>query len=151
MAISGPEPRERKHGRTPNVDWTDVPNEPFEGPLRLELPKRRGTKWAPEVVRWWDIVSRMPHCVLWERSDWEFALETAFMKQDWWGDFDAGKVLPTKSTEIRRREDQLGTTAEARRKLRVRYVDADEDIVEEVADSAEVANLADRRRRVLGA
>lgn len=150
MAYVGPEPKERKHGRTPTADWTDVVDVPFDGSERLDLPKRRGLKWSPEVVRWWDVVSRMPHCVLWAPSDWMFALETAFMKQDWWTDFAAGEVITSKSTEIRRREGELGTTAEARRKLRVRYVDADGSVAQRSEPGA-VASLAERRRRLTSA
>lgn len=148
MAFSGPEPKDRKHGRTPNAEWVDVPNVPFDGPGRLELPKRRGMRWPAEVVSWWESASRMPHCVLWSESDWVFALETAFMKFDWWRDFNEGKVQPTKSTEIRRREDVMGTTAEARRKLRVRYVDADSQAESPLIV---VADLSDRRRRIASA
>jgi len=146
VAFSGPEPKNKKTGHTPPAEWIDVPDEPFDGPERLELPKRRGMKWAPEVVAWWDIVSRMPHCRLWSPSDWLFAVETAFMKQDWWRDFSDGKVQPTKSTEIRRREDVLGTTTEARRKLRIRYVQPGEVQAEQPVP-ATVASLADRRQR----
>lgn len=147
MAFTGPEPKERRlYGGAKDADWTDVPHVPFDGPGRLELPKR---SWHKQVTGWWDVVSRMPHCCLWEPADWLFALETAFMKQDWWSDFDAGEVVTSKSTEIRRREDILGTTVEARRKLRVRYVAPELVGAAPVKRSAvEVAKLDDRRRRV---
>ena len=109
----------------------------------MALPSLTPNAWLR-----WDVVSRMPHCALWEPADWLFALETAFMKQDWWSDFDAGEVVTSKSTEIRRREDILGTTAEARRKLRIRYVDAEAEDATPVPSASEVASLDDRRRRI---
>lgn len=145
MAFAGPEPKDYKHGKD-QAEWVYVPDEPFVGDARLGLPNR---SWHAYVTSWWDVVSRMPHCVLWGESDWVFALETAFMKQDWWSDYDAGEVVTSKSTEIRRREDILGTTAEARRKLRIRYVSPDAEGARQSKKSpAEVAVLDDRRRRI---
>lgn len=123
MARPGPAPNNRKHGHG-GVEWTDVPDTPYTGPgSELELPTVPGVTWFPQVIGWWQQVRSMPHCGLWSATDWLFALETAYMKQDFWGEYFGGEVHATKATEMRRREDQMGLTREARRKLSIRYVD----------------------------
>ncbi len=164
MAHRGPASKTIKHGRTPSADWTDVPDTPYEGtsPDLPKLPNRQ--KWKDLVTSWWEMVRVMPHCALWTPPDWHFAVETALMKQELWAEVAAGDGLrSTLATEVRRREDQMGTTAEARRKLRIRYVPLEE--VEEVEPTddgpvqvveqsraatggATVTPLADRRRRL---
>lgn len=161
MALSGARPRNTKLGRTPSADWTDVPDLPYDG-LSPDLPKlSRRRRWRDEVVEWWEEVRRMPHCRLWTPTDWRFALEIAHMKQQFWTDLDEGEMKTTTATEIRRREDQIGTTSEARRKLRVRYVHPDmvvgdddlddgEDVDQPAAGElpAAVASLTERRKRL---
>ncbi len=160
MAIKGPPAKGTKHGHSSTVDWTDVPDVPFaDGRALPRRPKTGPRAWRPEVVDWWDELSRMPHCVLWRPPDWQFALETAAMKQQFWVDLDEGEFKSTLATEIRRREDLMGVTSEARRKLRIRYVNpnetepasdqADGDGVQD--DQAAVDELAERRRRILEA
>jgi hypothetical protein len=159
MAVTGPAQSPSKLGRTTNAGWTEVPDLAYAGPS-MNLPKLPGgMKWLPQVEAWWEQIRAMPHCVMWTATDWMFAVETAYMKQDWWSEYFGGTVHSTKSTEIRRREDQMGTTVEARRKLLIRYVDpglldTDETAgfdAEPVADSGgTVASIADRRRRLAG-
>ncbi|HEX8629089.1 MAG TPA: hypothetical protein VF755_13050, partial [Catenuloplanes sp.] len=123
MARPGPAPQNRRHGHG-GVEWTDVPDTPYAGPgSDLELPTVPGVTWFPQVLVWWEQLRTMPHCVLWSATDWLFAIETAYMKQDFWGEYFGGEVHATKATEMRRREDQMGLTREARRKLAIRYVD----------------------------
>ncbi len=160
MALRGPAAKAVKHGRTPNADWQDVPDVQFPGPSP-DLPRlARGRKWNPLVAQWWEQVRAMPHCVLWTPTDWQFAVETALMKQQFWADYADGDMKSTTATEIRRREDQMGTTGEARRKLRIRYVPADQmdvEVVDQDAGEAEpaaggegatVTPLESRRRRL---
>lgn len=159
MALRGPVAKTVKHGRTPTADWTDVPDVPFGGPSP-DLPRLAGRrKWNTLVSQWWDQVRQMPHCVLWGPTDWQFAIETALMKEQFWAEYADGKMQSTTATEIRRREDQMGTTGEARRKLRIRYVPAgqlDEDLVDAEpgeaveGDGATVTELSSRRRRLTG-
>lgn len=137
--------------------WIEVVDEPYTGPGNdMELPKlphRR--KWAPQVEAWWQQVRRMPHCVLWGPTDWVFAIETAYLKQDFWAEYAGDVVHSTKATEIRRREDQMGTTVEARRKLRIRYVRR-KPVVEGSRDAdgsasdAVVTDISSRRNRLAG-
>jgi len=104
---------------------TDVVDEPYAGPgSEMELPAEGGIAWFAQVRAWWEQVRTMPHCALWARTDWLFAIETAYLKQDFWASYFAGELHATKATEIRRREDQMGVTREARRKLGIRYVPA---------------------------
>ena len=118
----GPAPKAAKLGRTPTADWTEVANIAFTGPSP-DLPRRpRNRKWHPMVEQWWEQVREMPHCVLWRAVDWTFAVETAFMKQAYWELLDTGEQTTTAAADLHRREDQMGTTLEALRKLRIRYL-----------------------------
>lgn len=122
MALRGGASKSVKHGRTPSADWTEVADTPYLGPSP-DLPRLSNRrKWTDIVVEWWETTRSMPHCVLWTPSDWQFAVETALMKDLFWRNYSDGDMKGTMATEIRRRESQLGTTAEALRQLRIRYV-----------------------------
>lgn len=127
MALTGPDSKAAKLGHSATAEWLDVANVPFNDQGVRDLPKSPGgrRKWHTQVLEWWEEVRRMPHCAGWTDTDWRFARDTAYMKQQLWTDIDNGTMKSTLATEVRRREDQLGTTAEARRKLRIRYVDPD--------------------------
>jgi hypothetical protein len=159
MAPRGPLAKANKHGRTPSmVDWIDVPDAPYTGqsPDLPVLPRRK--KWHPMVEQWWAQVRAMPHCALWRPVDWTYAVETALLKQGFWNAYDAGEEKTTAAVEIRRREDQMGTTQEARRRLRIRYVDPDlistEDLDAPFDPAAgapdNVTSIANRRARLTG-
>jgi hypothetical protein len=150
MAMSGRKPSERPvvHRKTPSVDWTEVPNTPYVGD-RPELPETRQTVDKTGIVtdlpysaatrKWWESISSMPHCVLWHASDWAYALDTAVVHDQ------ASYGSVSAMAELRLREKSLGTTFDARRDLRIRYVDA------EPVTLAVVDELDDRRRRLLDA
>lgn len=141
MPVSGPAQKEQKHGRTPNLAWTEVPNVPYAG----EKPRFPLDLNIGDVPDWWDVVSAMPHCVLWERSDWMFAIETARLRAQLEREFST-----TLAVEIRRREDVMGVTRDARQKLRIRYVDLPETAsTGQPAADATVTSIADRRRRLV--
>jgi hypothetical protein len=158
MAVTGTRQKSVKVGRTPNANWTEVPDVPYTDGEQRDLPKLgRNKKWHPRVEQWWSKVRTMPHCVLWREPDWEFAIDLAYMKNDYWRLFEAGESTTSAATEIRRREDQLGVIAEARRKLLIRYVPVDtgEDVglppetevyVEETGPSAGAPRRAAARR-----
>jgi len=145
MAVAGRKPAasgQTRHRVKPSADWVEVQNVPYAGDVP-ELPGARTivTRDGQSQValqdmtrRWWDSVTRMPHCVLWTESDWMFALTTATVA-------DAAFCgISSAATELRNREKVMGTTVEYRRDLRIRYVD-----VAEKAEPAEVANIADYR------
>lgn len=152
MAATGPLPKTNKLGRTPNLDWVEVPNIPFDAGRTRELPPLpRGRKWDPMVVRWWELVRVMPHCALWTATDWLFAEETALQKNTHLKHLAAGTEKTTAETEIRRREDQMGLTLEARRKNRIRYIDPPdgETDTSNGGSGAKVTSIAARRQRML--
>lgn len=125
MAHRGPAPKPNRIGHSQQAEWTEVPNTPFTAGETRDLPPlKRRAKWHDTVVAWWAIVRVMPHCALWQDSDWHFAVETAYAKDAFWKAYESGEATTAAATEIRRREDKMGTTAEARRQLRIRYVDA---------------------------
>lgn len=131
MAHRGPDSKAVKLGRTPNADWVEVPDVPFEGPWP-DLPKLSGRqKWNDLAIRWWDIAKRLPHAALWDDSDWQYVLETVFMKHYYFRDVQNDEGTTSAATEIRRREDNIGTTMEARRKLRIKYVDPEQPGVQD--------------------
>lgn len=148
MAHRGPGQLARKLGHTANAEWTEVANRPFEGasPDLPKLPNR--ARYHPMVTTWWEMVRHMPHCERWTPTDWQYAVETALLKHFFWTDAAAGEVKITAATEIRRREDNMGTTEEARRKLRIRYVDVDDDFEEdaEVIEGEVVPEVVHQRR-----
>ncbi len=140
MAHRGPSQQTRRLGHSANAEWAEVQDRPFDG-ASPDLPKLPGrAKYHPMVTVWWDMVRHMPHCVRWAPTDWQFAVETALLKHYFWVDASAGEVKTTAATEIRRREDILGTTEEARRKLRIRYVEVPDDELDDldVADAVTV-------------
>ena len=152
MGMAGRKPADRptvtRH--KPTVDWTEVPNRKYTGPhpelpaLR-EVAQRDGTilelPYPEATLSWWDALCKMPHCILWQESDWAFALDTALVH--------AQAVTGTISAaaEVRMREKSLGTTVDSRRDLRIRYVEPESEPVR----MAIVENLDDRRRRLTDA
>ena len=151
MAVTGPKPTGKAvaQGRA-KVETTDVLNVPYDGP-KPELPAERKTMLkngdviivpiGEETVAWWNRVTAMPHCVLWSESDWQFCLDTAKVHSA------AQNGSMPAITELRQREKILGTTWEARRDLRIRYVDPEV----EKPEIAPVASMDDRRKKLLDA
>jgi len=149
MAVTGRKPKadrsQVRHRVKPVHEWVEVPATPYTGP-RPKLPSRfridpeHGVKvrveWPARTKAWWATISRMPHCRLWTAADWEFALDTAEAHAR----FAEGI---TNGTELRIREKLLGTTLDARRDLRIRYVD--QEAGEQQQRPAGVLNLDDYR------
>jgi len=151
MGMAGRKPSERptvtRH--KPTVDWTDVVNTPFVG-WTPELPETRlVAQKSGEVIevpvpdatrKWWSALCVMPHCVLWQESDWAFAVDTAMVHAQ------ASYGVISAMAELRMREKSLGTTVDARRDLRIRYVEPEAEVV-----LAVVEQIDDRRQRLLDA
>lgn len=136
MAVAGRKPKpdgQKRNRHAPTHEWTDVVDVPFEGEVP-ELPDSVG--WPAGTRRWWAVLCRMPHCVLWAESDWQFALDTALIAKA----FHEGEMRV--ATELRQREKILGTTADARRDLRIRYVDH-APVAEEVAGVTDLTSYRD--------
>ena len=136
MAVPGTKPSDgpKRFTGPPTHQWVDVPDVPYAGP-RPRLPLR---DWHPSTRRWWATVSKMPHCVLWAASDWEFAITTALVADAFFATGSAGAAV-----ELRQREKLLGTTLDARRDLRIRYVSATEPM-----STAPAAARVDPRARL---
>lgn len=141
MAMAGakPKPDGQKVTRVEPVhDWTEVENVPYAGP-RPDLQLTGGT------AKWWDALSTMPHCILWTPSQWMFAVDTAWLHMA----FEGGAT--NLAGEIRIREKTLGTTLDALRDLRIRYVSPPE-AVQATDSDAKMANFdAERRKRLTSA
>lgn len=99
-----------RHRVKPVHDWSEVDAVPFEG-----APSLTGRP-SKAVAQWWAAISTMPHCVLWDASDWQFAMDTSRIAAA----FYRGNLKV--ATELRQREKIMGTTVDARRDLRIRYV-----------------------------
>jgi hypothetical protein len=152
MVMSGRKPSERptvtRH--KPTVDWTEVANTPFTGqrpvlPEVREIMNKAGDvsvyPMPVQTVTWWESVTTMPHCVLWSPSDWAFCLDTALIHAQ------AVTGVVSAMSELRQREKILGTTLDARRDLRIRYVNAETEPV----TLAPVDDLDERRARLVNA
>ena len=130
---------ERRNRMAPTHDWIEVQNVAFEGGPHLPRIMATGLLWPPATRKWWSVISRMPHCVLWDEADWQFAGDTAILVAG----FHSGDLKL--ATEIRQREKIMGTTLDARRDLRIRYVEA---LPEE--EALGVAAIDDYKKRLGG-
>lgn len=130
MPLPGTKPSDRpvRRANKPTHEWAEIDAVPFE-----DAPALPG-RWSARVLRWWTSVSRMPHCVLWAESDWQFAMDTAHVAKA----FYAGNMKA--ATELRRREKVMGTTVDSRRDLRIRYVEPKGEL------PADIPSLADYRK-----
>lgn len=120
MPVTGRKLKPEGEARTrhkPTYDWTEVEDVPFEGGPGLPDLRTNGRRWPDRTTQKWDTWRSMPHCTLWGPAEWDFALDSieyAALVHD-------GE--PKWGTELRNRERVLGTTADFRRDLRIRYVD----------------------------
>jgi len=137
MPVTGrkPKPGPKRNRARLSHDWTEVEDRPFKGGPKLPAHRPDGQEWPAATREWWKAVSSMPHCTLWGPGDWQFALDSAFVAAA----LHDGNLR--QAAELRQREKVLGTTADARRDLRIRLVD---ELEEEVAA---VDKLEDFRRR----
>lgn len=139
MPVAGRKPKPEGQARNrnkPTYDWTEVVDEPFKGGPKLPSRMPNGLPWPATTKQWWKVVSSMPHCTLWSLSDWEYALDTAYLKA-----LFHMQGQTSVATEVRNRERVLGTTADYRRDLRIKYVSP----AEEREQAAGVTSLDDYR------
>lgn len=128
MAVAGRKPTpegQPKRNNHPTMEWTEVEEVPFDGPWP-DLPAtyseacgepEKDERWTPATRRWFNVLKRMPHAKLWHEADWEYLLASAIIHHR----FVRGNTGA--AGELRRREGAMGTTADARRDLRIRYVE----------------------------
>ena len=120
MPVSGAKPNEGRpvrHRVKPVHQWVEVEDKPFRGRRPLPPAQPDGRPWPEATRQWWRVISRMPHCRLWGPGDWQFALDTALLAAA----FHGGDIK--QAVELRQREKVMGTTFDARRDLRIRYVE----------------------------
>jgi hypothetical protein len=133
-----PKPEGQKRNRhKPTHDWTDVVDTPFAGAPKLPKSRPDGRPWPTGTRRKWAAWSTMPHCTLWGPAEWDFAFDALELHVR----FLEGSVPA--ATELRNREKVLGTTADYRRDLRIRYVEQAEEPSDD--EDAGVTQLADYR------
>lgn len=143
MVIAGakPKPEGQKVNRVqPTHEWTEVLRVAYDG-------ERPNPGRLPKVTQdWWDDISRMPHCILWEAAEWRFAIDTARVHAMAFKPKGRTSLIP----EVRARERKMGVTGDDLRDLRIRYVEPAEARIEtELGDMADFE--AERRRRLLEA
>lgn len=118
MPLPGTKPAAEKRRRNKDtIDWVEIDAVPFADGPPLPKVEAGARSWPNQTKLWWRNVSRMPHCVLWEDSDWQFALDTLLVAAA----FHGGDMKL--ATELRNREKVMGTTVDYRRDLRIRYVE----------------------------
>jgi hypothetical protein len=128
-----PKPEDQRRNRAqPAYEWVEVMDAPFAGavPELGDLP--------PRTMQWWAAVAKMPHCVLWDDADWQFAIDTAYVHSQW-----VSEMTASFASELRQREKLLGLTWDARRDLRIRYISAG------LESTAERPISLEERRRML--
>ena len=138
VAVPGtkPKPDGQKRNRVkPTFEWVEVLDVPFEGGASLPSRRPSGGPWPARTKRWWAVISRMPHCVLWDEADWDYALDVAVVHAR----FDEGDMRV--AAELRNREKPLGHLWSTRRDLRIRYVPASAQL----EDAADVTRMDDYR------
>lgn len=136
MPVAGrkPKPEGQKRNRAPLThQFVDVPDVAFVG--GPELPAKN-PDWRAETKQWWTSVVRMPHCVLWTETDWQFAFDSALVYEEFLS--EPIKAAPAKLNC----DKQLGTTMDFRRDLRIRYVPPDS---EKSGEDASITALAEYR------
>jgi hypothetical protein len=133
--VAGRKPKaEHRHKVKPTHEWAEVPDVEFTG-----APALPNKGFSQMVEDWWADISTMPHCVLWKKGDWRFAIETAYVCEA----FHRGQ--PERAAELRIREKVMGTTLDARRDLRIRYIEP-----EKATKPASVTAIAEYRERLSG-
>jgi hypothetical protein len=154
MPVAGAKPKadrsQVRHRIPPTHEWTDVENVPFAGAPKLRDRATTGVSvmdvgaansgdWPEATLAWWRDVSTLPHAKLWGPTDWRFAMDTAEIHartMEAWRGYTG--------TELRNREKIIGMTGDARRDLRIRYVEPKN--VDAEAAAAEADNVVSINR-----
>jgi hypothetical protein len=156
MSIVGRVPKdedERINRNAPAFSPTEIK---ADGKLRgtplPPLPMIRGVKqeWCKATKKWWDDYRRSPQAKLMQVTDWNVLYAAALVHNIIWSDRNKEISYPALNlllSELRRREDAVGGTFEARAKLRITVLteqteDEHEASITEAAE--ELVNYAER-------
>ncbi|MDP9334654.1 MAG: hypothetical protein M3Q30_15300 [Actinomycetota bacterium] len=135
-----PAQESERRNRAPLLhDWQDVLDVPFRAAPGIGH-RPGGEAWPDATKRWWVALGAMPHCATWRPPAWEYMRTTALLHAE------IVEGATAKAGELRIREAAMGTTDDALRALRIRYVPkvgADPVVVE----SDEVQARRDARRQ----
>lgn len=108
-------------------DWEYILDAPNRRAPLVKLPDTRGADdegapvaWHPLTRAWWDTVRVLPHTTEWGADEWHALVGLAYIADTV---YQTGQAAA--HAEWRRGSDALGLTAEARRKLRIKLVDAE--------------------------
>lgn len=156
MSIVGRTPKpedERINRNAPAFPLTTVkPDGKLRGTPLPPLPMIRGVKqtWCKRTQAWWDKYRRSPQAKLMVDTDWEVLYSAALVHNIIWSDRNKEISYPALNlllSELRRREDAVGGSFEARAKLRITVLSEqteDENEASITAAAEEVVNYADR-------
>lgn len=140
MPVTGPKRKpdgQAVHRHKLAHEWVEVEDEPHRGGPDLPELRSDGSVWPARTRAKWEVWRSMPHARLWSSADWDYALDCIEVAAKFHESCSVGIA-----TELRNREKLLGTTIDARRDLRIRYVEAGQ---QDSADDAGVTNIADYR------
>lgn len=94
--------------------------------------------WPEKTRQWWESLPDTPGADAWSASDWEFMQTTALLHAQVWGKSDFDRL-----SELRIREEEMGITPSARRKLGVEGPKRPE---REEAAKSPLESIAEERR-----
>lgn len=136
-----PKPADQRVNRSAKVaDTLKVTNTPYlDAPALPARNPEDNTPWSTAARAFWTTLSTMPHCCLWSAMDWELAVQTVSLYER---TREPGNVGLGAHRELRARDKSLGMSLDARRCLRIEYVDEPADL------PAGVTDLATRREAI---
>lgn len=113
-----------------------------------ELPDE--IPWPAKTRQWWASLPDTPGSDGWTASDWEFLMTTALVHADVWGNSNFDRL-----SELRVREEEMGITPSARKKLGIGESKQDEKVelrtpLEEIAEERRLSLHVTRSPRKTG-
>lgn len=81
-----------------------------------------GRSWHVATLAWWENWRCSPISNAWRATDWDFALETALLRDDY-----VKRPSHLVAAELRQRASKMGATYEDRMRLKISIVDIEPD------------------------
>lgn len=146
MAVKGRKPKpegQAVHRVKPIHEWIEVPNVPNENAPKIPRD------WPRATQVWFNIIRKLPHTAIWGKDDWLFLFDSALVHIE----FNRRPWDTKQAVELRRRTALMGVGFDARRNLKIRYIDVDTKAIVEDDDYGEdednVINLDDFKRSIV--